>query len=89
MYQQLLTKILGIFDIPSGPIIGMWSMMMLIGCGYSIWATKQVSMPVALIFSAVLTNFCAHKIARVWGSGSAPTNPDSNDKNLDVQGDDK
>lgn len=87
MYQQILTKILGIFDIPSGPIIGMWSLMMLIGCAYSIWTTKQVSMPVAMIFSTVLTNFCAHKIARVM-SGTAPATPAQNDKNLDVQGDD-
>lgn len=84
MYQEILTKILGIFDIPSGPIIGMWSLMMLVGCAYSIWTTKQVSMPVAMIFSAVLTNFCAHKIANVM-NGSAPIKSD-NDKNLDVQG---
>jgi hypothetical protein len=87
MYQQLLTKVLGVFDIPSGPIVGMWSLMMLLGCGYSIWVTKQVSMPVAMVFSAVLTNFCAHKIARVCGSGSASAKPDD-DKNIDVNGDD-
>ena len=72
MYQQLLTKILGIFDIPSGPIVGMWSLMMLLGCGYSIWSTKQVSTPVAMIFSAVLTNFCAHKIAKVMNGSPTP-----------------
>jgi len=89
MYRQLLTKILGIFDIPSGPIIGMWSLMMLIGCGYSIYTTKQVSMPVAMVFSAVLTNFCAHRIANVI-NGSVPAKPDSNtDKNLDCTGEDK
>jgi hypothetical protein len=88
MYQQFLTKILGIFDIPSGPIVGMWSLMMLVGCAYSIYSTKQVSTPVALTFSAVLTNFCAHKIARVW-NGSAPTTPADDDKNIDVNGDDK
>jgi hypothetical protein len=88
MYQKFLTKLLGIFDIPSGPIVGMWSLVMLIGCAYSIYITKQVSMPVAMIFSAVLTNFCAHKIANVL-NGSAPAPTNNNDKNLDVQGEDK
>jgi len=94
MYEEILTKILGIFDIPSGPIVGMWSLMMLAGCAYSIWTTKQVSTPVAMIFSAVLTNFAAHKIAKVMNGSPAPTpdandTPNSNGKNLDVQGDGK
>lgn len=78
MYQKLLTKILGIFDIPSGPIVGLWSLVILIGCAYSIYTTKQVSAPVACIFSAVLTNFAAHKIAKVCTGTDQTSTGDNN-----------
>jgi hypothetical protein len=82
MYQQLLTKILGIFDIPSGPIVGLWSIVMLIGCAYSIYYTKQISQPVAIIFSTIIGAFAGHKIVNVWKGSN------NQDKNIDVNGDD-
>jgi hypothetical protein len=84
MYDKFF-KLLGILAPPAPIIVGAWSLVMLFGCAYSIWTTKQVSMPVAMIFSAVLTNFTAHKIAHVM-NGTAPACND--DTNLDVQGDD-
>lgn len=85
MYDKFF-KYLEFLAPPAPVIVGAWSLVMLIGCGYSIYFTKQVSMPVAMIFSAVLTNFTAHKIARVM-NGQAPV--DNNvPTDLDVQGDD-
>jgi hypothetical protein len=86
MYEKFF-KYLEFLAPPAPIIVGTWSLVMLIGCAYSIYCTKQISTPISLIFSAVLTNFTAHKIAKVM-SGS-PATPDSNDKNLDVQGEDK
>lgn len=77
MYQKLLTQILGIFDIPSGPIVGLWSLVILVGCMFSILKTHEVSAPVATIFSVVITNFAAHKVVKVWKG-----------QDQDVQGDD-
>ena len=84
MYEKVF-KYLEFLAPPAPIIVGAWSLVMLIGCGYSIYCTKQVSMPVAMIFSAVLTNFTAHKIARVM-NGTAPV--DNNPTDLDVQGED-
>jgi hypothetical protein len=83
MYDKFF-KVLSILAPPAPVIVGTWSLVMLVGCAYSIYTTKQVSMPVSVIFSAVLTNFTAHKIATVM-NGTAPV--DNNDTNLDVQGD--
>lgn len=66
VYPKLLEKSLAIFDIKSDVIVGLWSLVILVGCAYSIWATKQVSAPVATIFSVVITNFSAGKITQVW-----------------------
>lgn len=66
MYQKILTKILGVFDVPSGPIIGLWSLTMLIGSAYSIYKTHEVSTAVAMMFSTVITGFAGHKIITVW-----------------------
>jgi hypothetical protein len=85
MYQKILTKILGIFDIPSGCIIGLWSLVMLIGSAYSIYKTHEISTGVAMMFSTVITGFAGHKIAKVWKGTDSST--DNNDTNLDVQGD--
>ena len=83
MYQKFF-KYLEFLAPPAPIVVGTWSIVMLVGCAYSIYCTKQVSMPVSLIFSAVLTNFTAHKIAKVM-NGSAPVD---NTTDLDVQGDD-
>ena len=85
MYDKFF-KLLGILAPPAPIIVGAWSLVLLIGCAYSIYTTKQISMPIAVIFSAVLTNFTAHKIAAVM-NGTASV--DNNDTNLDVQGDQK
>ena len=82
MYQKFF-KVLEILAPPAPIIVGTWSIIILSGCAYSIFCTKQVSMPIAVIFSAVLTNFTAHKIANTM-NGTVPV-----DKNLDVQGDSK
>jgi hypothetical protein len=83
MYEKFF-KYLEFLAPPAPIVVGTWSIVMLIGCGYSIYCTKQVSAPVAVIFSAVLTNFTAHKIAKVM-NGPVPVD---NKPNLDVQGDD-
>ena len=85
MYQKILTKLLGIFDIPSGPIIGLWSLVMLIGSAYSIYKTHEISTGVAMMFSTVITGFAGHKIIKVW---KGTQDSSSNETNLDVQGDD-
>ncbi len=79
MYQKLLTRLLGIFDIPSGPIVGLWSLTILVGCIFSILKTHEVSTPVATIFSVVITNFAGHKMVKVWKG---------TDQDQDSQGDD-
>jgi len=78
-------KWLGFLAPPSPIIVGAWSIVMLIGCAYSIYHTKQVSAPISVIFGAVLTNFTAHKIAKVMN----PTVRDETNtgpKDLDIQG---
>ncbi len=90
MYQKILTRLLGIFDIPSGPIIGLWSLTMLIGSAYSIYKTHEISTGIAMMFSTVITGFAGHKIIKIW-KGTAPV--DNNVPNaptdLDVQSDGK
>jgi len=88
MYQKLLTRILGIFDIPSGPIVGLWSLVMLAGCAYSIYYTKQISQPVAIIFSTIISAFAGHKIVNVWKGTGTNSNNSPDGKNIDVNGDD-
>ena len=83
IYPKLLEKILKVFDISSGPIVGLWSLVLLIGCMYSIWQTKTVTTPVAMIFSTIISAFAGHKIVKVW---KGTDNTDSDDTNLDVQG---
>ena len=84
IYPKILAKGLSVFDIPSGPIVGLWSLVFLVGCAYSIWTTKQVTQPVAIIFSTVIGAFAGHKIVNVWkGTNGGSTD----DKNIDVQGD--
>jgi hypothetical protein len=78
VYQKLLTKFLGIFDIPSGPIVGLWSLLMLAGSVYSIYKTHEVSTAVAMMFSTVITGFAGHKIVTIW-KGQAPDQPDDQD----------
>jgi hypothetical protein len=84
IYPKVLQKVLSIFDIPSGPIVGLWSLVFLIGCAYTIWTTKQVTQPIAIIFGTVISAFAGHKIVNVWKG----TDASKQDKNLDVQGDD-
>lgn len=72
IYPKILENILVIFDIKSDVIIGLWSLIILVGCAYSIFTTKQVSAPVATIFSVVITNFSAHKISQIWTGQVAP-----------------
>jgi hypothetical protein len=83
MYKKFF-KVLEILAPPAPIIVGTWSLVILTGCAYSIYLTKQVSMPIAVIFSAVLTNFTAKKIASAM-NGSVPVTPTS-EKNLDIQG---
>jgi len=86
IYPKLLEKALSIFDIPSGPIVGLWSIVFLIGCAYTIYTTRQITQPIALIFSTVISAFAGHKIVNVWKG--TQTQDKSEDKNIDVQGDD-
>jgi hypothetical protein len=85
MYKKLLVRILGIFDIPGDIIVGIWSLAILAGCMYSIITTKQVSMPIATIFCTIITNFGAHRVAKIWKG--IPNKPA--EKNLDCQGEGK
>jgi hypothetical protein len=87
MYNKFF-KILEILAPPAPIIVGTWSLVILTGCAYSIFSTKQVSAPIAVIFSAVLTNFTAHKIAQTMNGSATPDTTD-NETNLDVQGDTK
>ena len=87
MYDKFF-KFLGFIAPPSPIIVGTWSLVILVGCAYSIYWTKQVSMPVAVIFSAVLTNFTAHKISKVM-NGPAAQDASDTENNLDCQGDQK
>lgn len=78
MYQKFLTKLLGIFDIPSGPIIGLWSLLMLIGSAYSIYKTHEVSTAIAMMFSTVITGFAGHKMVKVWKATDQDSQGDNN-----------
>ena len=82
IYPKILEKVLGIFDVSSDRIVGTWSIVLLVGCMYSIWTTKTVTTPVAMIFSTIVTGFAGHKIVKVWKG----TDSNSQVKNLDVQG---
>jgi hypothetical protein len=86
IYPKLLEKALSIFDIQSDIIVGLWSLVFLVGCAYSIYTTKQVTQPVAIIFSTVISAFAGHKIVNVWKGTNS--NSSSDDKNIDVQGED-
>lgn len=77
IYPGILEKILSIFDIKSDTIVGLWSVVILIGCIFSIVKTHEVSGPVATIFSVVITNFAGHKMVKAWKA-----------KDQDSQGDD-
>jgi hypothetical protein len=87
MYQKLLSKILGVFDIPSGPIVGLWSLFMLVGSAYSIYKTHEVSTAIAMMFSTVITGFAGHKIAKVF-KGQAGVD-DGQPADSDAQSEDK
>jgi hypothetical protein len=82
MYKKLF-KFLGFLDVPGDIIVGIWSLSILAGCMYSIISTKQVSAPIATIFCTIITNFGAHRVAKIW-KGVTPVKPV--EKNLDVQG---
>lgn len=82
VYPKLLAKILSVFNIQSDIIVGLWSIVILIGCVFSILKTHEVSAPVASIFSVVISAFAGHKIVKVWKGTDS-----SDDTNLDVQGD--
>lgn len=84
MYDKFF-KLLGIVAPPAPVIVGTWSLVMLIGCAYSIFTTKQVSGPIAMIFSAVLTNFTAHKIAHVMKGTGCSDNDSQGDDNGNAQ----
>jgi hypothetical protein len=84
-YPKILDALLAPFDISSDVIVGLWSLIILIGCAYSIYETKHVSAPVATIFSVVITNFGAHRVAKILKGSSQDQNPD---KKIDVQGED-
>ncbi len=79
MYEKFF-NLLGILAPPSNIIVGIWSLVILAGCAYSIFSTKQVSTPIAVIFSAVLTNFTANKISKSLNESTA-----SKDVNPDIQ----
>lgn len=90
IYPQILEKLLSIFDISSGTIVGLWSVVFLIGCAYSIYRNHDISMPTAMIFSTVISAFAGHKIVTVWkSSGSQQVQDKPVEKNLDCQSDDK
>jgi multisubunit Na+/H+ antiporter MnhG subunit len=81
MYQKFF-KYLEFLAPPAPIVVGTWSIVLLIGCAYSIYYTKQISAPISVIFSAVLTNFTAHKIAKVM-NGQAVSDQTTD---LDIQG---
>ena len=87
IYPKILEKLLSVFDISSGVIVGLWSVVFLIGCAYSIYTTHQITMPVAMIFSTIISAFAGHKIVTVW-KGSSQIQDKPVEKNLDCQGDD-
>ena len=82
IYPKILAKGLSVFDIPSGPIVGLWSLVFLVGCAYTIYKTREVTQPIAIIFSTVISAFAGHKIVNVWKGTQ------NQDKNIDTQGDD-
>jgi TRAP-type C4-dicarboxylate transport system permease large subunit len=85
MYKKILAIILSPFDVPSDIIVGLWSIVILIGCVFSILKTHEVSAPVASIFSVVISAFAGHKMVKVW---KGPASTSSDEPNLDIQGDD-
>jgi hypothetical protein len=85
IYPKILEKALSIFDIKSDVIVGLWSVVFLVGCAYTIYTTRQITQPIAIIFSTVIGAFAGHKIVNVW-KGTNSSNPDA--KNVDVQGED-
>lgn len=83
IYPKILTKVFSPFDISSGIIVGLWSVVFLVGCAYSIWTTKQVTTPVAMIFSTVISAFAGHKIVQVWTDKNPTPSPSQGDNNGD------
>jgi hypothetical protein len=81
IYPKLLEKILSVFDISSGPIVGLWSLVLLIGCMYSIYQTKTVTTPVAMIFSTIISAFAGHKIVKVWKGTDSQDQSSTGDDN--------
>lgn len=83
IYPKILDNVLVIFDIRSDIIVGLWSVILLLGCAYSIYKTNQVSAPVATIFSVVITNFSAHKISQVLKGQQDPEVKEAAKKEID------
>lgn len=83
IYPKLLEKALSCFDISSGNIVGLWSLVLLVGCTYSIYETKQVTGPVAGIFSTIISAFAGHKMIKVWkGTESSDDTDGQGDSNV-------
>jgi len=81
VYPKILNKIFSPFDISSPIIVGLWSVVFLVGCAYSIYTTKQITQPVAIIFSTVISAFAGHKIVNVWkGAQKSDLPEDKNDR---------
>ncbi len=82
MYQKFLSIILSPFNVPSDIIVGLWSIVILIGCIFSIIKTHEVSAPVASIFSVVISAFAGHKIVKIWkGTDSSDDQDGQGDSN--------
>lgn len=78
IYPKILEKVLGIFDVSSDRIVGTWSIVLLVGCMYSIWTTKTVTAPVATIFSTIIGAFAGHRIVKVWKGTDQDSQGDNN-----------
>lgn len=81
VYPKILEKVLGIFDVSSDRIVGTWSIVLLVGCMYSIWTTKTVTAPVATIFSTIIGAFAGHRIARILKGSGQNSQGDNNGNN--------
>jgi TRAP-type C4-dicarboxylate transport system permease large subunit len=80
IYPKILETILSIFNIKSDIIVGLWSIVILIGCVFSILKTHEVSAPVASIFSVVISAFAGHKMVKVWKGPDSDGQGDLNGK---------
>jgi hypothetical protein len=82
MYSKLF-KFFEFLDVPSGIVLGTWSLVMIGLSVYSVIFNHPISSGLATCYCTVVATYGAHKSVIVWKGTS-----NQEDKNLDVQGDD-